>query len=290
MATGFFGLFSCGGAAVKNVEVREFSDALATGVRVIDVRTAEEYAEGCIPGAVNVDWNGEKFLSEIDALFDTDAPLYLYCRSGRRSAAAAKALSKEGYSVVNLLGGFNAWKEAGLPVDLDPKYAAELIPAGGTAPDFELADVEGKSVRLSDFRGKSVVLVFWASWCPDCRAEVPELKAMHASADPAEYEFVSVSFDKDIDTLRAFVAENTLPGLQLFDPAGKKESKVGAAFLVKWIPSLYLIGPDGKVTVSTVMAWKIAAALEGKPLPGSTASCPGPSGSGELCSDESCAL
>ena len=195
-----------------------------------------------------------------------------------------------------------------LPVDFDPEYAVELIPSGEAVPDFSLTDINGNSFRLSDFRGKSVVLVFWASWCPDCRAEVPELKAMHASADPAEYEFVSVSFDKDIDTLRAFVAENCLPGVQLFDPAGKKESKVGAAFRVKWIPSLYLIGPDGTVSVSTVMAWKIAAALEGKPVPGPSgpsgsghsSSCSSASGSGhtasgssasgELCSDESCAL
>jgi hypothetical protein len=60
------------------------------------------------------------------------------------------------------------------------------------------------------------------------------------------------------------VAENDLPGVQLFDPAGKKDSKVAEAFGVKWIPSLYLIDADGKVVVSTVMAWKIAAALGGK--------------------------
>ena len=141
--------------------------------------------------------------------------------------------------------------------------AASLIPAGSTVPDFLLKDLDGNWVTMGDFRGKEVVLVFWASWCPDCRAEVPDIKTMRQASDPAEVEFVSVSFDRDIETLRSFVAENDLPGVQLFDPAGKKDSKVAEAFGVKWIPSLYLIDADGKVVVSTVMAWKIAAALGG---------------------------
>ena len=130
-------------------------------------------------------------------------------------------------------------------------------------PGFELNDIEGNPVNISDFRGKSVVLVFWASWCPDCRAEVPELKEMYAAADSEQVQFVSVSFDREFDALCSFAAENELPGVQLFDPAGKKDSKVAEAFGVKWIPSLYLIDADGKVVVSTVMAWKIAAALGG---------------------------
>jgi len=286
MAFALFSLFSCS-ASVKNVNVEEFAQAVASGAAVVDVRTPAEYLEGCVPGAVNVDWNAGSaadFVSAIDARFDTSDTLYLYCRSGRRSASAARALDKAGFKVVNLLGGFNAWSGAGQLVDLDPKYAAELIPAGEPVPDFELNNIDGKAVKLSDFRGKSVVLVFWASWCPDCRAEVPDLKAMYSGADPAEYEFISVSFDKSIDDLKSFVAENELPGVQLFDPAGKKESKVGADFKVKWIPSLYLIDPDGKVVVSTVMAWKIADALNGK-IPGSARKA-----SGKLCSDESCAL
>ena len=149
-------------------------------------------------------------------------------------------------------------------IDQDPEYAVNLLPAGSEAPEIVLNSIEGKEVKLSDFRGKSVVLVFWASWCPDCRAEVPELKAMHAEADPAKVQFVSVSFDREFEALTKFAAENDLPGVQLFDPAGKKESKVGADYGVKWIPSLYLIGPDGKVKISTVMAWKIADALKSK--------------------------
>ena len=63
--------------------------------------------------------------------------------------------------------------------DLDAQYATTLLPKGTQAPDFTLNNLDGKPFRLSSLRGRRVVLVFWASWCPDCRAEVPELKTMY---------------------------------------------------------------------------------------------------------------
>ncbi len=146
--------------------------------------------------------------------------------------------------------------------DPDLQYATELLKPGTQAPDFLLKDIDGESVRLSEFQGRSVVLVFWASWCPDCRAEVPRLKAMHAAADPDEVVFVSISFDRKFEQFSRYVKEQQLPGVQLFDPDGKKDSVVSADFGVQWIPSLYLIDPEGKVQVATVVIDKIAAALD----------------------------
>ena len=169
--------------------------------------------------------------------------------------------------------------------DLDAKYGAELLKPGTVAPDFTLKDLDDLPVKLSELRGRRVVLVFWASWCPDCRAEVPDLKAMYAEADPDKVTFVSVSYDRDFATLKKFAADNTLPGIQLFDPAGKKESKVGADYHVKWIPSLYLIDAKGRIELGTVVAAKIATALQVQ----QAADIPGVPGK-ELCSDENCAL
>ena len=146
--------------------------------------------------------------------------------------------------------------------DLDLQYATELLKAGGDAPDFTLNDINGNPFSLSSLKGRRAVLVFWASWCPDCRAEVPELKAMYESADPAKVAFVSVSFDREFDRFKTFAQEKALPGIQLFDPQGMKNSDIGAAYHVRWIPSLYLIDAEGKVEFGTVVAGKIAAALK----------------------------
>ena len=145
--------------------------------------------------------------------------------------------------------------------DPDEVYGKDLLSVGTVAPSFTLKDIDGKSVSLSDFLGKQVVLHFWASWCPDCREEMPEIKAAQAAADPAKVVFVSVSFDRKWEAFASYVRENALGGVQLFDAGGKKESAVGAAFHVQWIPATYLIGPDGRVQFATVVFSKIPAQL-----------------------------
>ena len=189
------------------------------------------------------------------------------------------------FTLIAVLMAFGFGLNAQTPEEeeLDAKYAVTLLKPGTAAPDFTLNDLSGKSVRLSDFRGKTVVLVFWASWCPDCRAEIPQLKAMWAASDPAKVKFVSVSFDREFETFKHFVSDQELPGVQLFDPAGKKDSSIGDAYGVQWIPSLYVIDPEGKVALSTVIAGKVASMLAGKTVPGAVLPQ-------NLCTDESCAL
>ena len=132
--------------------------------------------------------------------------------------------------------------------DPDVVYGKDLLSVGTVAPSFTLKDIDSKSVSLSDFLGKQVVLHFWASWCPDCREETPQLKAAQAAADPSKVVFVSVSFDRKVEAFEAYVRDNALGGVQLFDASGKKESVVGTAYHVKWIPATYLIGPEGNGT------------------------------------------
>ena len=122
MALSLFGLFSC--KAYNDLDVNQFAEALQPYVQLVDVRTPEEFAEGRIPGAVNIDWNGGAFLSQARERLDATRPVYLYCRSGRRSASASKELSKAGFSVFNLLGGYLAWTESGMPVT---KYDVETF-------------------------------------------------------------------------------------------------------------------------------------------------------------------
>ena len=146
--------------------------------------------------------------------------------------------------------------------DPDVVYGKDLLAVGTVAPSFTLKDINGKSVSLSDFLGKQVVLHFWASWCPDCREETPQLKAAQTAADSSKVVFVSVSFDRKVEAFEAYVRENALGGVQLFDASGKKESVVGTSYHVKWIPATYLIGPDGRIQFATVVFSKVAAKLK----------------------------
>ena len=281
------GLCAC--SQGNDLDPQAFEALLADGkVFLLDVRTADEYAREHIAGAANADCQAADFLQQVGQLCPVERPLAIYCRTGKRSTAAARMLAKAGYQVYNLAGGIEFWKASFKEVestpDPDDEYAVDLLEMGATAPELVLNDLDGRPVRLGDFAGKTVVLEFWASWCPDCRADLPLVKAMQQAADPEKVAFVSVSFDRTLDELKAFVTENRLGGTLLFDPAGKKDSAVGAAYGVKWIPSYYVINPEGKVLLGTVVAQKVAQVLLGRSINGFSSTL------GNLCSDESCLL
>ena len=91
--------------------------------------------------------------------------------------------------------------QASAQQDDDAKYATELLKPGTEAPDFALATPDGKTVKLSDMRGKYVVLDFWASWCPDCRKDLPAIAALHNTYAERGVEFIGVSFDDKKENL-----------------------------------------------------------------------------------------
>ena len=102
-----------------NTDVQGFAELIAdTCVVVLDVRTAAEFAEGHIQGAILIDQGQSDFVEKAKAALPIDKKIAIYCRSGRRSANAAGRLAAEGYQCVNLKGGIIAWKEAGKAVTL----------------------------------------------------------------------------------------------------------------------------------------------------------------------------
>ena len=117
-------LVSC--VRCPKLSVDQFQKKLAEtpDVQLVDVRTPAEYAEGHIPGAMNIDWREDDFLQQAEAQLDNSRPLMVYCRSGRRSESAAIVLKKAGFNTFDLKNGYLAWTNAGKPVDhsQDIKY------------------------------------------------------------------------------------------------------------------------------------------------------------------------
>jgi len=111
---------ACGQQNFENADVSAFSRLLDhPDVVLLDVRTAAEYAEGHLEGAMNIDQKKGDFIEKAKAQLPAGKTIAVYCRSGRRSASAAGRLAAEGYKCVNLKGGIMAWKEAGLRVTTD---------------------------------------------------------------------------------------------------------------------------------------------------------------------------
>lgn len=102
---------------IISVSAPEFDKEIkADSVQLLDVRTPQEYAEGHIDGALNINVQSDDFKQMAEKELSKDSTILVYCRSGRRSMDAAEILTKLGYKVVNLKGGIIEWKEDGLPV------------------------------------------------------------------------------------------------------------------------------------------------------------------------------
>ena len=144
--------------------------------------------------------------------------------------------------------------------DLDPQYAKDLIKSG-QAPDFTLPGTDGKTYSLKDFRGKTLIIDFWATWCPDCRADVPALKEIVKKYGSKKIRFISISSDTDKEKWVSYVKENKMKWTHVSELVPRKESKVSADYRVRWIPSVYVIDPEGKILLGTVVLPKVEALL-----------------------------
>ena len=118
---------------------------------------------------------------------------------------------------------------------------------GTPAPDFEAPDVTGNPVKLSDYRGKYVVLDFWATWCKDCRAEMPDVKQLYDSFGPKGIEFLGVSFDTDLASLIDYGVEHEIPWMVVCNQIKWKENPISEAYDLHWIPTMFLISPEGNL-------------------------------------------
>ena len=119
--------------------------------------------------------------------------------------------------------------------------------AGALAPPIEATTLDGKPLLLADFRGKYVLLDYWATWCGPCIAAIPNLESIYEAfrADD-RFAIVSISVDEKIDDLQKFQAKRKLPWTQGYLSGGMHGPTPGT-FGIRAIPAFVLIGPDGRI-------------------------------------------
>ena len=160
-----------------------------------------------------------------------------------------------------LLMGATTVKAQMAQPDFDDKYATELVKAGTAAPDFKLKTPDGKNFQFSKWakanKGKTVVLDFWASWCPDCRKDAPEVVRMYEKYRPYGVEFIGISMDTNVEAWKQAIEKFGISYPQVSELKKFKETDIAKAYGVKWIPSMVVVGPDGQVKLSTVLTYKV---------------------------------
>ncbi|MFC1767933.1 TlpA family protein disulfide reductase [Candidatus Margulisiibacteriota bacterium] len=115
---------------------------------------------------------------------------------------------------------------------------------GFQAIDFTLEDLDGNSVSLSSYIGKKIIVLnFFATWCPPCREEIPQLQRFYSFYKSADIEVIAVNLRESKDKVQDFVNANGLTFKVLLDKSGA----IGTSYGVRYIPSNFIIDKKGKI-------------------------------------------
>ena len=142
--------------------------------------------------------------------------------------------------------------------------AVERSSVGRPYMDLTLKDADGETVALSSLAGPGrwVLLDFWATWCGPCCREIPYLKEAYAAFSGRGFSIYAVSIDHDAARWQRFLAENDLPWTNVLSPGCGKQSPAAAMYGIRFIPSNFLISPDGVIVARNLPGRQLQSRLE----------------------------
>jgi cytochrome c biogenesis protein CcmG/thiol:disulfide interchange protein DsbE len=124
-------------------------------------------------------------------------------------------------------------------------HAASYIRArlGSVSPDFTLESVSGAKIKLSDFRGKVVLLDFWATWCPPCRMSTPALIELNEAYKGKDLVIIGISLDEDKSQVKPFLKREGVKHTVVYGA----DSSIDQAYRIESIPSFFILDKNGVI-------------------------------------------
>lgn len=148
--------------------------------------------------------------------------------------------------VKNNIDEAKSFENEQLGIEMTGVAASEGLNKGNTAPDFELTTLDGKKVKLSDYQGKKVIVNFWATWCPPCKAEMPHMQNYYedfAEEENVEILAVNLTSGDSEEKVNDFVRDFGLT----FPIPMDTEGVVGQTYEAITIPTSYMIDTKGRI-------------------------------------------
>lgn len=142
--------------------------------------------------------------------------------------------------------------------DLD---VLKTLAVGNEPLPFSVEGLDGKKLSLADFKGKVVLLDFWATWCMPCKAEMPNVIRIHKKYNEKGFEIIGISLDNNRSAVESYIKDNQMVWPQFFDGKGWQNT-VAQKYRVRSIPATYLIDKNGKIRYRSLRGKELEAAVE----------------------------
>lgn len=138
-------------------------------------------------------------------------------------------------------------RNAQMAAAIQAQFAQLSIRPGGTPPAFNAYSLDGRKISPADYKGKVLLLDFWATWCGPCIIELPNVKQVYETYHDQGFEIVSISLDQNEETLRRFVKMQNLSWTHIYNLSLPQGKDVATRYGVNTIPQMILVGRDGKI-------------------------------------------
>lgn len=223
------------------------ADSIMTAYRALPSTATDEERQAII--------NGFTDIAEATALANLDNALGVYMTSQiqdeERLIKAFEAL-KPG-AVNSILAPMYTQLQKSVERTRARRAAAEFIKVGKPAPDFALPDPEGRTVKLSDFHGKWVMLDFWGSWCGWCIKGIPQMKEQYEVLKNRNVEFLSIDCGDTRDKWLGALKQYELPWVNVWsDPESPQATQPSTVYAIQGYPTKLVINPEGNIALIVV--------------------------------------